>query len=97
MVKFDFDVAVIGGGSAGYATARTTSAAGKRTVVIESSEVLGGLCILRGCMPTKALLHAADIRFQAKRSNIWGMDPGEIGFDFGPNRQGHQTQTSNAY
>lgn len=83
MAKFDFDVAIIGGGSAGYATARTTSAAGKRTVVIEESETLGGLCILRGCMPTKALLHAADVRFQSKRSNIWGIDPGEIGFDFG--------------
>ena len=83
MAKFDFDVAIIGGGSAGYATARTTSAAGKRTVVIEESKTLGGLCILRGCMPTKALLHAADVRFQSKRSNIWGIDPGEIGFDFG--------------
>ena len=82
MGKFDFDVAVIGGGSAGYATARTTSAAGKSTVVIEGSEALGGLCILRGCMPTKALLHAADIRFQSKRANIWGVEPGEIGFDF---------------
>ena len=83
MNKFDFDVAIIGGGSAGYATARTTSAAGKRTVVIDGSEALGGLCILRGCMPTKALLHAADVRFQSKRSNIWGIDSGEIGFDFG--------------
>ena len=83
MEKFDFDVAIIGGGSAGYATARTTSAAGKRTVVIDGSEALGGLCILRGCMPTKALLHAADVRFQSKRSNIWGIDSGEIGFDFG--------------
>ena len=33
-------------------------------------------------MPTKALLHAADVRFQAKRSGIWGLEPGEIGFDF---------------
>ena len=78
----DFDVAVIGGGSAGYATARTTAAAGHRTVLIEGSEELGGLCILRGCMPTKALLHAADVRFQAGRSQLWGLKPGEIGFDF---------------
>ena len=83
MGQFDFDVAVIGGGSAGYATARTVAAAGKRTVVIEGGQALGGLCILRGCMPTKALLHAADVRFQAKRSGIWGLEPGEIGFDFG--------------
>ena len=83
MGQFDFDVAVIGGGSAGYATARTVTAAGKRTAVIEGGQALGGLCILRGCMPTKALLHAADVRFQAKRSGIWGLEPGEIGFDFG--------------
>ena len=82
MGTFDFDVAVIGGGSAGYATARTTAAAGQRTVVIEAGEELGGLCILRGCMPTKALLHAADVRHQARRSKLWGLEPGEVGFDF---------------
>ncbi|MBC8245444.1 MAG: NAD(P)/FAD-dependent oxidoreductase [Verrucomicrobia bacterium] len=82
MGAFDFEVAVIGGGSAGYATARTTAAAGRRTVVIEGGGELGGLCILRGCMPTKALLHAADVRFQAKRSKLWGLEPGEVGFDF---------------
>jgi pyruvate/2-oxoglutarate dehydrogenase complex dihydrolipoamide dehydrogenase (E3) component len=82
MGAFDFDVAVIGGGSAGYAAARTTAASGKRTVVIEAGEELGGLCILRGCMPTKALLHAADVRHQARRSRLWGLEPGEIGFDY---------------
>ena len=82
MEDYDFDVAVIGGGSAGYATARSTAAAGKRTVIIEAGEELGGLCILRGCMPTKALLHAADVRFQAQRSKLWGLEPGEIGFDY---------------
>ena len=82
MEDYDFDVAVIGGGSAGYATARTTAAAGKRTVIIEAGGELGGLCILRGCMPTKALLHAADVRFQARRSKLWGLEPGEIGFDY---------------
>ncbi len=82
MGDYDFDIAVIGGGSAGYATARTTATAGHRTVVIESGEELGGLCILRGCMPTKALLHAADVRFQAGRSQLWGLEPGAIDFDF---------------
>ena len=82
MENYDFDVAVIGGGSAGYATARTTAAAAKRTVIIEGGGELGGLCILRGCMPTKALLHAADVRFQARRSKLWGLEPGEIGFDY---------------
>src|SRR5580692_6877068 len=59
MSRFDFDVAIIGGGSGGYATARTTANAGLKTVVIEGGKEVGGLCILRGCMPSKALLHAA--------------------------------------
>ena len=54
-----FDVVVIGGGSAGYAAARTATAAGARTAVVEDIGRLGGLCILRGCMPTKALLESA--------------------------------------
>src|SRR5665213_4203187 len=52
---FDYDVAVIGGGSAGYAAAKTAADAGLKTVIIESAHELGGLCILRGCMPSKAL------------------------------------------
>ena len=56
MERFDFDVAVIGGGSGGYAAARTAAGAGLKTVIIEGGEEVGGLCILRGCMPTKALL-----------------------------------------
>jgi len=59
--KFDYDVAIIGGGSGGYAAARTAAGHGLKTVVIESGEELGGLCILRGCMPTKALLYAAEV------------------------------------
>ena len=54
--QFDYDLAVIGAGSGGYAAARTAVAEGLKTVVIEGGEEVGGLCILRGCMPTKALL-----------------------------------------
>ena len=57
--KPEFDVAVIGGGSAGFAAARTASSLGARTVVIEGGAQIGGLCILRGCMPSKALLESA--------------------------------------
>jgi pyruvate/2-oxoglutarate dehydrogenase complex dihydrolipoamide dehydrogenase (E3) component len=56
----EFDVVVIGGGSAGFAAARTAAAMGEvRTALIEGAEQLGGLCILRGCMPSKALLESA--------------------------------------
>jgi pyruvate/2-oxoglutarate dehydrogenase complex dihydrolipoamide dehydrogenase (E3) component len=77
-----YDVAVIGGGSGGYAAARTAAAAGLRTVVIEGGKEVGGLCILRGCMPTKALLYAAEVRHVAQYGALFGMKPGEIGFDW---------------
>lgn len=54
-----FDVAVIGGGSAGFAAARRAGASGARTALVDGAERLGGLCILAGCMPTKALLEAS--------------------------------------
>jgi pyruvate/2-oxoglutarate dehydrogenase complex dihydrolipoamide dehydrogenase (E3) component len=80
--KFDFEVAVIGAGSGGYAAARTSAAAGLRTVIIEGGDEVGGLCILRGCMPTKALLYAAEVRHLARQGRLWGMGPGEIKFDW---------------
>jgi len=54
----DFDVIVIGGGSAGTSAAAAAVAAGARTGLVNEGE-LGGLCILRGCMPTKAMLASA--------------------------------------
>src|SRR5262245_7521646 len=80
-VKYDFDVAVIGGGSAGYASARVTANAGLKTIVIEGGREVGGLCILRGCMPSKALLYAAEVRHLAQRAHTWGIKIKSVGFD----------------
>jgi dihydrolipoamide dehydrogenase len=80
--QFDFDVAIIGGGSGGYAAARTAANAGLKTVVIEGGKEVGGLCILRGCMPTKALLYAAEVKHLAERAETWGVRAGKISFDF---------------
>ena len=82
MQEFDYDVAVVGGGSGGYAAARTTANAGLRTVVIEGGEEVGGLCILRGCMPTKALLYAAEVKHLAEHSDPWGIHTARVSFDF---------------
>ena len=79
---FDFDVAVVGGGSAGYAAARTVAQAGLRAVVIEGGEKVGGLCILRGCMPTKALLYAAEVLHLSQHAGAWGIRTEDVGFDF---------------
>ena len=80
--SFDFEVAILGGGSGGYAAARTAAAAGLKSVVIEGGREVGGLCILRGCMPTKALLYAAEVRHLAESANWWGMKPAEVPFDW---------------
>ncbi|HTV39383.1 MAG TPA: NAD(P)/FAD-dependent oxidoreductase [Candidatus Sulfotelmatobacter sp.] len=80
--KYDFDVAVIGGGSGGYAVARTTASAGLKTVVIEGGEQVGGLCILRGCMPTKALLYMAEVAHMVKHSAPFGVRAARVGLDF---------------
>jgi len=82
MKRFDFDVAVIGGGSGGYAAARTAASAGLKTVVIEGGAEVGGLCILRGCMPTKALLYAAEVKHLAEHAATWGVRAGKVTFDF---------------
>jgi pyruvate/2-oxoglutarate dehydrogenase complex dihydrolipoamide dehydrogenase (E3) component len=83
MSDFDYDVAVIGGGSGGYAAARTAANADLRTVVIEGGREVGGLCILRGCMPTKALLYAAEAMRLAGHPDAWGIHTKGAGFDFG--------------
>ena len=82
MQTFDFDVAVLGGGSGGYAAARTVAGAGLKTAVIEGGREVGGLCILRGCMPTKALLYAAEVKHLAEHARTWGIKTGKVGFDF---------------
>ena len=82
MKRFDYDVAILGGGSAGYAAARTAADAGLKAVVIEGGKEVGGLCILRGCMPTKALLYAAEVMHLAGHAHPWGIRAGKVGFDF---------------
>jgi dihydrolipoamide dehydrogenase len=80
--EFDFDVAVIGGGSGGFAAARSTANEGLRTVVIEGGKEVGGLCILRGCMPTKALLYAAEVLHRASHAEPWGIRAEDVTFNF---------------
>lgn len=78
----EFDLAVIGGGSAGYAAARTAQGAGWRVAVVEGGAEVGGLCILRGCMPTKALLYAAEVLHLCRRAQTWGLRVEDAGFNF---------------
>jgi len=69
----EFDLAIIGGGSAGYNAARTATTLGLKTAVIDGASELGGLCILRGCMPSKTLLHVADTLHAARHADTLGL------------------------
>ena len=68
-----YDVAVLGSGTGGYACALRAAELGKRVALIERDDRLGGTCLLRGCIPTKALLRSAEIMDNVTRSEEWGI------------------------
>lgn len=76
----DHDVLVLGGGSAGYAAARTAREQGARVAIVDPGP-LGGLCILRGCMPTKAILRSSDVLALIRRAPEFGLLPARAGAD----------------
>jgi len=67
-----YDLVVLGGGSGGYACALRAAELGKRVALIEKDKV-GGTCLHRGCIPTKALLHAAEIADNTRESASFGI------------------------
>ncbi len=67
-----FDLVILGGGSGGYACALRAAELGSRVVMIEKDKV-GGTCLHRGCIPTKALLHAAEVADLAKEAGQFGV------------------------
>ncbi len=78
---YDYDIAVLGGGPGGYIAAIRAAQLGKKVALIEARE-LGGTCLNRGCIPTKALLHCAEVYEQTANSAVFGVEAPEVGFDF---------------
>ena len=76
----DFNVAVLGGGPGGYEAAIRCAQLGLKTCLIEARE-LGGTCLNRGCIPTKALLHGAEVYESAKHGDTFGIS-GEVKLDY---------------
>ena len=76
-----FDIGIIGGGPAGFTSALYYAKQGKTVVLFEKDEV-GGVCLNRGCIPTKAFLHVAEIYSEIGKSETLGIETGEVKLDF---------------
>lgn len=74
-------VAVIGGGPGGYAAAFLAADLGMRVTLVDEAPNPGGVCLYRGCMPSKALLHVAKVVTEAREARHWGVDFGEPALD----------------
>lgn len=77
----DFDLVVIGAGTAGLTVAKLSATAGKRVLLVERGE-LGGDCLWTGCVPTKAIIECARRLHEARHSEAFGVIPADVRFDF---------------
>src|SRR6201987_3950931 len=82
MAGSSFDVVVIGGGAGGYVAALRGAQLCGRTAIVEKDR-LGGTCLVRGCIPTKALLQSSELYTQAKEGAPFGLVADNVGFDWG--------------
>lgn len=73
MADHSFDVVILGGGSGGYAAALRSAQLGKSVALVERDK-LGGTCLHRGCIPTKALLHSAEIADNTREAESFGVN-----------------------
>ena len=76
-----YDIGIIGGGPGGYTAAFRASAQGKKVILFEKAE-LGGVCLNKGCIPTKAILHSSEIYKKAQKSADFGVSFENITFDY---------------
>ena len=81
MSQYDYDIVVLGGGPGGYVAAIRAAQLGKSVALIEARE-LGGTCLNRGCIPTKALLHGAEVYEQTVNASVFGVNAAEVGYDY---------------
>ena len=77
-----FDITIIGSGPGGYVAALRAAQLGANVAVVERSGALGGTCLNRGCIPTKALLASAELLHEARRAKKLGVVVGEATFDW---------------
>src|SRR5436305_12567589 len=75
-----FDVVVIGGGPGGYVAALRAAQLGARTAIVEKDR-MGGTCLVRGCIPTKAMLQSSELYTLMRRGGEYGLIAAALRFD----------------
>jgi len=80
--RHEYDLVVLGGGVGGYVAAVRASMLGMKTALVEKDK-LGGTCLHRGCIPTKALLRAAEVYALVRTAGTFGVSVSDVSFDFG--------------
>jgi dihydrolipoamide dehydrogenase len=75
------NIAVIGGGPGGYAAAFLAADLGMKVTLIDREQNPGGVCLYRGCIPSKALLHVAKLIDESRHAKNWGIEFGEPRID----------------
>src|SRR5205823_7970950 len=76
----NYDLIVLGSGPGGYVAAIRAAQLGLKTAIVER-ELLGGICLNWGCIPTKALLRSAEVFHQIKHAEVYGLSAEKPGFD----------------
>ena len=74
-------VVVVGGGPGGYAAAFLAADLGLKTALVDPEVNPGGVCVYRGCIPSKALLHVAKLVAEARHAEAWGITFAEPSID----------------
>jgi len=78
MADYDFDMGILGGGSAGLTVAAGSAQLGAKTLLIEKEDKLGGDCLHFGCVPSKTLIHTAHLYHLMKKTEEFGLPPVEL-------------------
>ena len=97
MPETTYDVVVIGGGPGGYVAGIRAGQLGLKAAVVEKAPALGGTCLHWGCIPTKALLHAAEVLDTARHAGDFGIQVGSPTLDLAAvHRYKNKVVTKNA-
>ncbi len=82
MLNKKYDLIIIGAGPGGYLAAERAGAKGKKVLIIEKEKTLGGVCLNRGCIPTKTLLNSAKIFYKSQNSETYGVTVSNAVYNF---------------